>query len=338
MNNDGVDELGRLHAEDMAMPPDDFLQNEPEGSIFHKAFQASEIEGFDCRYLAVFRDGQRVALVPYFLGELRLNTMLSDGLFKLLLSPFKIRIACVGHPSMDFGLIDGEISADILALVNVELGKKAALIAYKGFTGKLPLPGFVCARGLPVPVLTLKGDYYSELDGHRRNDFKHKLEKAQPLHIDECSNLPEHLLPQVFKLYLNTYSQAPLKFEKLTLAYFRETAPISKYLLFFEADALIGFVQIIGKNKKAVFKYVGMDYRRNRQYGLYYVMCLKCIETCLRDGYKHLELGVTSYHFKRLLGSQMVETSIYYRHNNALIHWLIGKLKFLLEPDEDELC
>lgn len=329
--------MGNLSVVELHTPPDDFLPDEPEGAAYHKAFLASAITGFDCRYLAVFRDGVRVAVVPYFLDELCLNTMLPDGLLKRCLSRVKIHIACVGHPSTDFGLIDGEISADVLARVNTVLGEKAALVAYKGFSDDLPLPGFIKARGLPVPVLTINGDYYSELNARRRNDFRHKLEKVQALRVEEYSTLPEHLVPHVFGLYLNTYNHAPQKFEQLTLAYFQQTAAISKFLLFFEADTLIGFVQIIGKNDKAAFKYIGMDYQHNRQYGLYYAICLKGIEACLKDGYRRLELGVTCYHFKHLLGSQLVETSIYYRHNNAQLNWVLGKLKFLLEPSPEEL-
>jgi hypothetical protein len=50
-----------------------------------------------------------------------------------------------------------------------------------------------------------------------------------------------------------------------------------------------------------------------------------------------MELGVTSYHFKHLLGGKLVETSLYFRHKNYLANWLLGKLKFLLEPEVDEL-
>ncbi len=326
-----------LSAVELDTPPDDFLSDEPEGAAFHKAFQASNIAGFDCRYLAIERQGRRLAIVPYFMGAFSPGTLLPDGLLKKCLNWIKFEYVCVGHPSTDFGMIDGEISGEILNLVNTTLGKKTALLAYKGFRRNLPLQGFIMARGLPVPVLTIEGDYYSGLDARRRNDFRHKLEKAQALRVEEHADLPEHLVPQVFQLYMNTYNHAPLKFEQLTLAYFQYTAAISKFLLFFDAGTLIGFAQIIGKNKKACFTYVGMDYLHNRQYGLYYVICLKCIEACLKNGYRQLELGVTSYHFKHLLGAQMVETSLYYRHSNALVNWMMGKLKFLIEPGKQDL-
>jgi hypothetical protein len=329
--------LTGLSVIELDTPPDDFLIDEPEGAAFHQAFLSSGINDFKCAYLAIYRNNLRIAVAPYFLSTLHPGTLLPDGLLKKILSPIKLPIACVGHPSTDFGQIDGEVSADILAMVNATLAKKASLIAYKGFPSPLPLAGFIRARGLPVAALDVSGDYYSGLDARRRNDFKHKLEKAQSLRFEEHKGLPDQLVSTVFQLYMNTYNHAPMRFERLTRAYFQNTAAISTYLLFFETDRLIGFAQIIEKNHKALFKYVGMDYLHNRQYGLYYVICLKGIETCLREGYQRLELGVTSYHFKRLLGSELIETNLYFRHNNARINWLLGKLQFLIEPSETEL-
>jgi len=313
-----------LSVEELLLPPDDFLADEPEGAAFCKAFQASGIAEFDCRYLAIFRDNRRVAVVPYFLHEFCVNTMLPDGVLKKNLSWVKFRIACVGHPSADIGMIDGEISEDVLALVNAALQKKASLVAYKGFAANLPLPGFVRVRGLPVCRLNIQGDYYSGLDRRRRKDFRKKLQAASTLRAEEYSTLPEHLLAQVYQLYLNTLAQATMRFEILTPAYF-------------EDERLIGFLQMLTLNSKANLKYMGMDYQRNRQYYLYFVMCLRALEACMRAGCKQLDLGVTSYQVKRLMGCEQIETSVYYRHNNLLINWLLGKFKFLLGPSAEEL-
>lgn len=322
---------------ELPAPPDDFLADEPEGAAFHKAFLASGIDGFECRYLCVTRDGARIAVVPYFTGKFSLTELLPDGLIKKTFSWIEFDYACVGHPLTDFGAIDGLVSEEILEAVNAKLAEKSRLIAYKGF-GELPLPRYTKARGLPVSVLDIAGDYYSGLDSRRRNDFRHKLEKVRPLRIEEYAPLPDSLVPDMHRLYMNTYQHAPTRFERLNPEYFRQTAAISRYLVFFEADVPIGFAQIIGKGHKACFAYVGMDYLRNRQYGLYYAICLKAIEACIREGYRHLDLGVTSYHFKHLLGGRLVETSLYFRHRNPVIDWLLGRFKFLLEPGTDELA
>ncbi len=329
--------MGDLDITELRSPPDDFLPNEPEGAAFHQAFLASGIAGFDCRYLAISRNGLRIAVVPFFLHTFSLSTMLPEGLLKKLLTRVKLKIACVGHPSTDFGLIDGEISADILALVNTTLEKEAGLVAYKGFADNLPLTGFVRVRGLPVNLLTIRGDYYSELDRRRRKDFRKKRQAANSLRIEEYSTLPAHLLPQVHQLYLNTLAQAPVRFETLTPEYFRQVAELGQFHLYFEGERLIGFLQMITKGSRVSLKYMGMDYLRNRPYYLYFVMCLRALETCMRAGCTEIDLGVSSYQVKRLMGCDLVETSIYFRHTNVLANWLLDKCRFLLEPDEREL-
>lgn len=330
--------MSGLSVVELTAPPDDFLPDEPEGAAFHKAFLASGIDGFKCLYLEILRNGVRIAVVPCFSSTFSLTSLMPDGLLKKTFAWIKFDYVCVGHPATDLGAIDGEISADVLELVNATLSSKASIIAYKGFPENLPLRGFSKMRGLPISVLTISGDYYSMLDARRRNDFKHKRERAQALRVEEYSPLPDGLVPEVFRLYLNTYNHAATRFEQLTPDYFRNTAPISKFLLFFEADRPIGFGQIIGKNSKACFTYLGMDYQRNREYGLYYVICLKVVETCIKYGYRQLDLGVTSYHFKHLLGGRTLETSLYVRHKNPLANWLLGKCRFLLEPEPDELA
>jgi len=329
--------MGALTAVELDAPPDDFLPDEPEGAAFHQAFLDSGIADFICRYLVISRNGLRVAVVPYFLHRFSLSTMLQDGLLKKGLARIRFNIACVGHPSTDLGLIDGETSAETLALVNATLAKQANIVAYKGFPDTLPLPGFVRVRGLPVAVLTIEGDYYSMLDAHRRKDFRHKLQAARSLRVERYHTLPEYLLPSVHQLYLNTLAQAPVRFETLTREYFRQVGGLGQFHLYFEGERLIGFVQMLTRGDQANFKYMGMDYRRNHPYFLYFVMCLRALEASLHAGCPRVNLGASSYQAKRLLGCHLIETSIYYRHNNALANWLLGKLKFLLEPSTDEL-
>lgn len=326
-----------LSIEDIAGTPDDFLGHEPDGGAFYRAFQAAQIPDFTLSYLIVSRDGKRVAVAPYFLHDFNVATMLPDGWLKNCLSWVKFRIACVGHPSTDFGFIDGETSAEVLALINGKLRDIAPLVAYKGFADDLPLPGFVRVRGLPVCMLHIQGDYYSGLDRRRRKDFRKKLQAASTLRVEEYSTLPEHLLAQVYQLYLNTLAQASVRFETLTPEYFRETGGLGQFHLYYEGERLIGFLQMLTLGNKANLKYMGMDYRRNRRYFLYFVMCLRALEASLRAGCTELELGVSSYQVKRLMGCELIETSVYYRHRNAPANWLLGKLKFLLEPTVNEL-
>lgn len=321
--------------------PDGFLSNDPEGALFHRGFQAAEIPGFLFGYYEVSRDGKVISILPYFVMDFALSTMLPEGRLKNWLDKIgnigKIKIACVGHPSSDLGHIDGEVTADILAIVNHELQKKAKLIAYKGFTDNLPLKKFVKVPGLPVALLKWKNDYWSELRSNARYQLKKKLKQAQHLRITECDTLTRELAEKIYLLYLNTYNRAAIKFEKLNVNYFLNTNNISKYILFYEGETLIGFCQLIPKKPRVTFRYIGLDYDKSYKYGVYFLLFLQSIDFCLREGYTELESGATSYEYKKLIGSELVETYVYYRHSNFLAHWILDKIKWILAPSASEL-
>jgi Acetyltransferase (GNAT) domain len=326
-----------LRIEDLAVPPEGFLHGEPEGAEFYQAFQASRLDDFSFGYFGVYRADRLVTVAPYFVMNFRLNTLLPNGWLKRSLSWIRFKLACIGHPTVDVGRIHGEVSDETLAAINGELAKKGSLLAYKGFDQHLPMRGFVAAKGLPVPVLSLGPDYYQAMKSERRNLLKRKLKKAAALHYEECAGLPEHLVAKVYQLYVNTYEKAELKFEKLTPEYFANTRDLSHYLLYFLNGELIGFTQLIGKGPHLVNRYIGLDYEKSYDYGLYFAMFIRTLEFGVRGGYAEIELGATSYEFKRILGAHQVPTWNHYRHNNALINWLLGKLRGMLEPSASEL-
>ena len=326
-----------LHIEDLDTPPEGFLHGEPEGAEYYEACRTAGLEDFRFGYFAVYRADTLVTVAPYFVMDFRLNTLLPNGWLKRSLSWISFKLACIGHPTVDVGRIHGEVSEETLALINRELAKKGSLLAYKGFDLNLPMHGFVAAKGLPVPVLAIGPDYYQAMKSDRRNLLKRKLKKAAALRYEECAGLPDHLVEKVYRLYLNTYEKAELQFEKLTPAYFVRTRSLSHYLLFFLDDELIGFTQLIGKGRCLINRYIGLDYGKSHDYGLYFAMFIRAVDFGIREGFAEIELGATSYEFKRILGARQHPTWNHYRHNNAFVNWLLGKLRSVLEPSESEL-
>src|SRR5664279_6266329 len=101
--------------------------------------------------------------------------------------------------------------------------------------------------------------------------------------------------------------------------------PISKYVLYWEGDTLIGFCLLLCGGKRMHYKYLGMDYARGRLHGLYFIMSLSHIDICLRDGFSIYQTGSTSYAFKQRLGSRLQPVFLYFRHRNPVLNWLIGR-------------
>ena len=305
-------------------PPRGFLGNEVEGEAFYRAFQRAAVDNFSVGYLQVLRGSAVVATVPYFITRYALNTTLPPGLVKRLLEPVRFRIACVGHPVADFGAIDGEMSAEVLHAVNLELQRKAAIVAYKDFPADLPLPDFSVEASLPVAVLALESDYWARLPPRVRAGFARRKRKAAGVRIEEHEGYPEALGPELYRLYLNAYERAPVTFERLNPAFFALVGALGRYVLYWEGDRLIGFCLLLIRGGRMHAKYMGMDYSRGRAHGLYFAMLLSHIDICLRDGLTYYNSGPTSYAFKQRLGSDLCPVYMYFRHRNKLLNRLIS--------------
>lgn len=323
---------------DLSNPPPGFLADELEGYAFYKAFQDAGVENFELGYLQACRDGVVVATAPYFTTRYRINTTLEGGLLKRLLQPFRMRLACIGHPLADFGMIDGEVSSEVLAAFTRVLETKAAVIAYKDFPAGLPLDGFAVEPGLPVAALEIKGDYWSGLKQHVRSDFRRRLRKAKALRIEEREGYPAELGDRLYELYLNVHRRGEFSFETLNRRYFELVGPFSKYMLYWEGDTLIGFCLLMCKGDRMHYKYLGMDYERGRPHGLYFIMSLSHIEICLRDGYRIYQTGCTSYAFKQRLGSTLQPIHLYFRHRNRFVNRIICALMAKLSVKPDQLA
>lgn len=329
---------GTLTVVELDRPPTDFLAGELEGRRFYEAFQDAGIANFGLGYLQAWRDGTPVATAPYFTMRYYINTTLKGGWLKQALSPFWLRLACIGHPLADYGMIDGEISEEVLAAFNGQLARKAPLIAYKDFPRTLPLRNFALEPGLPVAALEITGDYWSGLKQHVRSDFRRRLRKARALRIEVREGYPAELGERIHELYMNVHRRGEFSFETLNRRYFELVGPISRYVLYWEGETLIGFCLLMCRGKHMHYKYLGMDYERGRRHGLYFIMSLTHIEMCLREGYTLYQTGSTSYPFKQRLGSTLHPVWLYFRHRNPALNWLARQLMALLSVKPEEIA
>jgi hypothetical protein len=235
-----------------------------------------------------------------------------------------------------FGKIEGKISAELFEKAFAVLKSRAPLVVIKGFGSDLTTPDFVKINGLPVSVLKLRENFWETLKSHRRN-FKRKMKSASDLRFDVIEGLPEQYRKQIFKLYLNTYNKANVRFECLSPAYFESTAHLSNYLLVYLGDEIVGFIQMIRKAARMTALYMGLDYSVDHKYGVYFAMALKAVDHAIDIGCNEIELGETNYSFKKNLGSDLINTWVYYRHRNPLANFILARFAFIFAPSENEL-
>ncbi len=316
--------------------PEEFLSEHPEGGDFYRAYARAKVPGFQLGCFIVRRDGRPITAAPFFVMRLPLNTMMPPGLLKDLMSSVALKIALSAPPAAAGAHSLGYISPEVLELVHAELFKLSSLIAYKGFEKGLSLPGFNEVIGLPVPVLKVTADYWTQLKHKVRTDLKRKLKASAGLRLREVDGLPPEYLQPVYALYRQTAGNANIQFEQLNPEYFIETGPLSKYILYFEGETLIGFHQLMCNRHTMYCKYIGMD-RRGAQYKLYFALMIQAVNIAIRDGIEQVDFGVTSYAFKRHLGSEMHDTYNFFRHRHPIVNAVLKRVGFLLEPDESEL-
>lgn len=322
----------RYSIENLNFFPDSFLRKYPENANYYNAFSKANINQFKLGCLKITENSDQITYAPYFIMKFKLGTMIENKLLQKLFQPIQINIACVGHPSVDICRIDGEISNEILLLINQELLKQSKFIAYKGFTNELPLQDFTKIKGLPVPVLKLNGNFWQSLNADTRSNFKRKFKKSSNISYRLVDTLNEKEANEVYGLYLQTYEKAKLKFEKLNLNYFLQSFNENKFILFFDNENIIGFVQLIIKPPAIVFRYIGLDYSKCTENHLYFSLFFRTIEIAEKFGCNEIDWGATSYHFKMKLGSNLIDTYNYFYCKNKLIQKFLTKLKFLLEP------
>ena len=275
---------------DTAKAPASFLEEWPESGEFYRTSQHT-IPGFTFGYLVGYRGGIRVAVIPYFIMDFKINTMLDKGLLKSLLGWLSLRIACIGHPTTPFGRIDGEVSEELLCRAYTTLSAKVPVVAFKGFGDDLLAHGFVRVAGLPVAAMRFDEDAWNIR--RKKRNFTRKLKASAALRFEEHEGLPSEYLEQVYQLYLNTLNESPIHFERLSPEYFSNTSELSIYILVFLQDRLVGFVQLISKGDKVAGKYLGMDYTVSREHELYFALCLRIVDMSTRRGFKEIEFGET---------------------------------------------
>jgi hypothetical protein len=314
-----------------------FNPRPPEDQEFYRLFSSVKNEQFEVAFLEVKKNGELTNILPYFVMNFHLNIMLPDGLIKKMTSWLAMKVAFVGHPSIDRGYIHGDLNLNLLEQVNSKLISYAPLICYKGFDSNLPLPNFTMVKGLPNTVLNISQNYWATLRSTAKSNLKKKLRLSKDLQFLETNGLPAEYVDKVYSLYENTLNKSAVKFEFLQKNYFINTGPISKYIYYFDKKEMIGFAQLLCSEQSMYFKYCGMDYKKSLRFQVYFSLILQMLNICIRDGIKELDFGPTTYHFKNYVGALNYPTFNYFYHSNPLINWLLKRVKFAFEPSNDEL-
>ncbi len=315
--------------------PTDWCIEHPENAAFMNQVSRSGVKGIDIRFLRVEQEAQPTQFLMVCFTRIPIFGNHARSLAKKLLPHLTIGVGVIGNPTASVEAPESVPGRQALLAINRLLMKRCMFVCYKSLPVALQTKGCVTFQSLPAAILRVTPDYWTALSAKRRKDLMRHTKSASALRLEDRKGLPEHLIDRVFALYENTRKRSKNSFVQHTRDYFYKTSDVSRYLLYFENETLIGFHQLLQGQHMLCCKYVGMDYERSPQYRLYFAMMIEPINICIREQIPYLNFGITAYEFKQYLGAVLTPTWNVFSHATWAGRKVLPLMRFLLEPKTD---
>lgn len=339
------------------VPPDLWERCFPppfEGRWWYQALERCGIqEQFTFLYAVVLDQSRPVAVVPAFVMDVPIRLVLPPVLLPLanmlgrfFPSALYQRTFFIGSPCSEegmVGMLPGVNRLDVYRCVNrsmqaqadkfnapMRVWKDFPLSCNEDFSELAKSEGLFPLVSFPGTIVRFTGatkeDYLASLKASRRNKLKKKLNIAANIPIDvEVLRQPDaHTLDEIFSLFWQTYSKGKTKFERLNLKFFDlvGSQPCSHFIVLREraTGSIVAFMLCFTLGEHVINKFIGIDYRKPKEWFLYFRLWDAAIDWSLSRGAKSIQSGQTGYAPKIELGHELVPLTNYCAYSNPLIH------------------
>ncbi|MEO5340579.1 MAG: GNAT family N-acetyltransferase [Magnetococcus sp. MYC-9] len=327
-------------------------------------YEALEQSGLDDQFLfayAVVSAGQRaVAIAPVFWMDLPISLVAPpallpflQGLGRLFPSLLYQRTLFVGSPCADegrVGMVPGTDPLPVLHCLQEALWqqlpqRRAAMLVWKDFPACWEAPFASLAQtarlfrviSFPGTVADLPGrskaGYLAALTGMRRHNLKKKWRRSAgqvTLEVEVQQAPDARTLGVLFELFMQTYDKATTRFERLGPPFFAQMArqPAAHFILLRERQSgdIVAFMLCFGFEGWVINKFIGIDYRRPREWLLYFRLWEAVVDWAESRGASAIQSGQTGYGAKIQLGHRLVPLTNHGRHRNPLLHWVYAQV------------
>jgi len=330
-----------------------------EGRWWYETLEASGLEDqFTFAYAVIEADGTPAGIAPVFLMRVPLGLAVPDWLRPFLEGPARVlpfladpMTLFVGSPCADegtVGLLPGIDRRDALlalqdALEAEAARRDAAMVIWKDFSeaDEGDLDWLASQRrlfrlvGFPGTMVRIPGgrkeNYLKALTSARRTSLKRKLRRSAErvsIDVEVIQNPDETTLGELFALFWQTYEKAGTKFERLNRRFFEVIAgkPVSHFVVLRERGSrdILAFRLCFVLGQRIINKFIGIDYRRPRDWMLYFRLWEAALDWSCAQGATEIQSGQTGYAAKIETGHALVPLTNYCRHRSGLMHWLFG--------------
>jgi len=191
---------------------------------------------------------------------------------------------------------------------------------YKG----LEEEGFIPVLGFPTAAMELRWntfeDYVTALKGSTRRNVRNHVSKLIPQEITvELIRDPGEYLTRLESLW-NQVSQRAEEYEheKLTASYFQEINRClpdrSQIIAIRRQGEIVAFCLCLEGDEEYFVAHLGIDYRYNNQYDLYFNLHFSALQEAMARRKKRINFGITTYHFKLLIGCELQPLIYFVKH------------------------
>jgi peptidoglycan biosynthesis/recognition FemAB-like protein len=326
-----------------------------EGRWWYSTLEQCGLEDqFSFLYGVIHRDGVPVGIAPAFLMDFpvalvapRALQRAIESLGRMFRSLFFPRTLFLGSPCADegtVGMAPGVDSRSALLALQQALETQArvlgaALLVWKDVPAShaADLEWLAEQRRLfrvasfPGTVAELPGRskeaYFAALKGSRRHALRKKLRRSAArvdIRVEVVQRPDGRALDALFGLFWQTYQKATTRFEKLNRKFFEIVAmrPESHFILLRErsTDEMVAFMLCFDMGSRVINKFIGIDYRRPRDWLLYFRLWDAAVDWALSRGAEAIQSGQTGYAPKIETGHRLVPLTNYCAHRNRLVH------------------
>jgi hypothetical protein len=326
-----------------------------EGRWWYATLEQCGLEDqFSFLYGVIYRDGIAVGIAPVFFMDFPVALVAPpqmlravERLGRMFPSLVRPRTLFVGSPCADEGTVGfaqgvdrrQALSALQQALEEQARALGAALIVWKDFPASCAADlDWLAQRRRLFRVVSFPGTivefparskeaYLAALKGSRRHNLRKKLRRSAAnvdVQVEIVQRPDGPVLDGIFSLFWQTYERATVRFERLNRKFFEiiATQSVSHFILLRERSSndLIAFMLCFAVGSKVINKFIGIDYRRPREWLLYFRLWDAAVEWALSRGADAIQSGQTGYAPKIETGHRLVPIANYCAHRNALIH------------------
>ncbi|MFI5015315.1 MAG: GNAT family N-acetyltransferase [Hyphomicrobiales bacterium] len=328
-----------------------------EGVWLYETLEQSGLEEqFSFAYALVLRGEAIVAVAPVFTALLPISLIAPNIVDQALSLGGRLfehlrfqKTLFVGSPCADagnVGTVPGVTLAEVAPALQEALWKRAresgaASLVWKDFPESswgvlrdLSRNAGLCeAVSYPgTQILKIGRDfdaYLQRLSGNRRHNLRKKLRLSRShveIEVDILSQPDEALIEDVWRLFQNTYERATTRFERLTKRFWEIAArqPQSRLIVLRERKSgkAAAFMLVILKGKRAINKFIGIDYGLSSKAYLYFRLWEEFMRFAMRVGAEDVQSGQTGYRAKLDVGHELVPLNNFFRYRNPFIHKL----------------